>query len=254
MRRRRRRSHKGTENVDRWLVTYADLITLLLAFFVMMYAISQVDAAKFEFIARSLAVQFTSDPSIIELGERAHIAPHPPEKEGLDLSQLDHRESEGEKGEGDGSSKRDEELDALYAKIKRYVVENQLESDIQVVNARRGVEITFAEHILFDLGRAELKKSSEHVLEPLVPLLNELTNTISIEGHTDDLPIVSGRFESNWELSTARARSVLNFLERTGIDPARMVIVGYGEYRPVKPNDSADNRQLNRRVNLVILR
>src|SRR5690606_34096154 len=110
MRRRRRRSHKGTENVDRWLVTYADLITLLLAFFVMMYAISQVDAAKFESIARSLAVQFTSDPSIIELGERAHIAPHPPEKEGLDLSQLDHRESEGEKGEGDGSSKRDEEL------------------------------------------------------------------------------------------------------------------------------------------------
>src|SRR5690606_36884676 len=217
MRRRRRWSPMGSENVDWWLGTYADQTTLLIAWIEVVYVRSQVVRAKFESIARSLAVQFTSDPSIIELGERAHIAPHPPEKEGLDLSQLDHREPEGEKGEGDGSSKRDEKLDALYAKIKRYVVENQLESDIQVVNARRGVEITFAEHILFDLGRAELTKSSEHVLEPLVPLLNELTNTISIEGHTDDLPIVSGRFESNWEPSTARARSVLNFLERTGI-------------------------------------
>lgn len=251
MRRRRRRRIEASENADRWLITYADLITLLLAFFVMMYAISQIDVAKFESIARSLATQFTSDPSVIDLGERADIAPHPPEDEGLDLSQLDNKE---DKGDGDGSSKTDPELDALFAKIKRYVVDHNLESDVRVENARRGVEITFAEHILFDLGKAELKKPSEKVLEPLVPLLNELNNPISIEGHTDNLPIVSGHYESNWELSTARALSVLNYLEDTGIDPERLALVGYGEYRPVKPNDSDDNRQFNRRVNLVILR
>lgn len=253
MRRRRRRKSGGNEDKARWLITYADLITLLLAFFVMMYAISQVDAAKFEAIARSLATRFSSDPSVVELGHRADVSPHPADDEGLDLSQLEEMRGE-EEGEGDGSSRNDAELDALYAKIKRYVVEHGLESDVRVQNARRGVEITFAEQILFDLGKAELKKPSRKVLRPLVPLLNELNNPISVEGHTDDLPIVSGTYDSNWELSTARGLSVLNYLVQAGVDPDRMAIVGYGEYRPAKPNDSASNRQANRRVNLVILR
>lgn len=250
MRRRRRRSNGGNENVDRWLITYADLITLLLAFFVMMYAISQVDVAKFETIARSLATEFTSDPSLIELGNRADVEKHPPESEGLDLSQLEKKE---DKREAD-NAKSNAELDALYAKIKQYVVEHDLESDIRVENARRGVEITFAEHILFDLGKAELKKQSTKVLKPIVPLLNELNNPISVEGHTDNLPIISGAYKSNWELSTERALSVLTYLEKAGVDSKRLALVGYGEYKPVKPNNSDDNRQFNRRVNLVILR
>lgn len=250
MRRRRRRTSGGNENVDRWLITYADLITLLLAFFVMMYAISQVDVAKFETIARTLSAHFTSDPSVIDLGNRADVAPNPGEDGGLDLSQLGKKEEDA----GDGSGKSDAELDALYLKIKQYVVEHDLESDVRVENARRGVEITFAEHILFDLGRAELKGQSKKVLQPLVPLLNELNNPISVEGHTDNVPIISGSYESNWELSTARALSVLAYLEKAGIASKRLALVGYGEYKPVKPNDSDNNRQFNRRVNLVILR
>lgn len=256
MRRRRHSPYAGGSGGDRerWLVTYADLITLLLAFFVMMYAMSQVDVAKFQTIARTLAVQFTSDPSLIDLGNRADLEKHPPEEmEGLNLDQLEKKEEKDEE-EGDGSSKTETDLDALYAKIKRYVVEHDLESDVRVENARRGVEITFAEHVLFDLGRAELKPQSKEVLEPLVPLLNELSNPISVEGHTDNVPIVSGAYESNWELSAARGLSVLTYLADTGIDPERFAIVGYGEYRPVRPNDTAKNRQFNRRVNLVILR
>lgn len=250
MRRRRRRAPDNGGSLDRWLITYADLITLLLAFFVLMYAISQVDVARFESIARSLSVEFTSDPSLIDLGNRADIEENPAEYEGLDLAQLEQEEDKA----GDGSSQADAELDALYAKIKQYVVNHDLESDVRVENARRGVEITFAEHVLFDLGRAELKRQSRQVLEPLVPLLNELNNPISVEGHTDNLPIVSGAYESNWELSTARSLSVLTYLEDEGITSKRLALVGYGEHKPVKPNDSDDNRQFNRRVNLVILR
>mgnify|MGYP001222848679 CR=1 FL=1 len=249
MRRRRRRTSGDDVNVDRWLITYADLITILLAFFVLLYAMSQIDVARFESIARSLSVQFTSDPSLIDLGNRADIERNPADYEGLDIGQLDQEEKDG-----DGSSQTDAELDALYAKIRQYVVENDLETDVRVENARRGVEITFAEHVLFDLGRAELKRQSREVLEPLVPLLNELNNPISVEGHTDNLPIVSGNYESNWELSTARSLSVLSYLEDEGIASKRLALVGYGEHKPIKPNDTDDNRQFNRRVNLVILR
>lgn len=253
MRRRRRRRNKDEETADRWLITYADLITLLLAFFVMMYAISHVDAAKFESLARALAVQLTSsEPSVVDLGHQADVNPNPPDGDGLALAQLDQEKKEDEAGDGSGQS--DAELDALYIKVKRYVEEHNLESDVRVENARRGVEITFAEQILFDLGRAELKSQSKKVLKPLVPLLNELDNPISVEGHTDNVPIVSGHYKSNWELSTARGLSVLDYLEEAGISPKRMALVGYGEYKPIKPNDSPSNRQFNRRVNLVILR
>lgn len=252
MRRRLRQQAEPKENYDRWLVTYADLITLLLAFFILLYAMSKIDMAKFDTLSRSISMQFTSDPSLIDLGHRADQSPHPPDqKEGLGLDQL---ENERDKNNSEAEEDERKKFQALFTKIQRYVRDNGLNASIEVQNSRRGIEITFAEQILFDLGSAELREDSIKVLKPLVPLLNEMNNPISVEGHTDDIPIVYGRYVSNWQLSAERALSVLTYLENSGIDSKRFILVGYGEYRPVKPNNSEQNRQANRRVNLVILR
>jgi len=127
-------------------------------------------------------------------------------------------------------------------------------SDVQLELQERGLIVRFAEQVFFDLGEATLKPEAMTALRKIAPVLKELPNALRVEGHTDNWPIRTERFPSNWELSVHRATNVVRFLiEEQGFDPDRLSAAGYAEYRPIRPNDTAENRAVNRRVDIVIL-
>lgn len=231
--RRRRKSGIGAEdNPDRWLLTYADLITLLLAFFVVMYSMSQVDAKKFGKIAEALN-------GVLKGGES--IIPNP-----AATSEMDHV-SPGILKLGDLKSiqrKVEERFEKLTKKRK------EITSEI----TERGLVIHILESTLFDQGSASLKNRAIDVLDLIAREIVNVPNHIRIEGHTDNRPISNTIYPSNWELSSARATEVVRFYTRNhNISPDRISALGYGEYRPLRPNNSAENQATNRRVDIVVL-
>lgn len=244
MRRRRQKRDDDEGQSERWMVTYADMITLLLIFFIVMYSMSEVEKSKFNSLVDSLKNAFQT-----ETIESSPDASEP----GVDVSKdtlpapakIPHAEAESEK-----------QLDKLYQKLQDYIQEHDLSTSMSLVDLPRGVQITFNDSILFDLGKAKLKKGAHPVLKDVGKLLQTVSNPISIEGHTDDLPIVyADKFASNWELSTSRSQSVRHYLQnKKGLKPERMRVVGYGEYKPKAKNDTKAHRAENRRVNIVVLR
>lgn len=222
---------------ERWLLTYADLITLLMIFFVVMYALSNVDAQKFKAIAQTLSkalgggesVLFSEGPSMIS-GASTDFT-----------SEVDIRETR--------------QLAKIQNELERYIKENNLSSDVSIVAEERGIVISFQDPVLFPLGSAELLPSARLILRKVGQILLKSPNYIRIEGHTDNWPINNKNYPSNWELSVARATTVVKtMINELNFPPQRLSITGYGEYRPRVPNDSEFNRQLNRRVDFVILR
>lgn len=148
-----------------------------------------------------------------------------------------------------------EQLYHLEQELKEFIVEQGFEGSVQLQMEERGLIIRFADQIFFDLGKADLKPEAVNILNQLGPMLNKLPNPIRIEGHTDNLPINTIQFPSNWELSTYRATSVIRYLiEHLDLDPDKLSAAGYGEYRPVVDNTNDKNRALNRRVDIIIMR
>lgn len=239
--RKRRGNHGGGGHAsgERWLITYADLITLLLVFFVVMYAMSQVDKKKYEEVAKSLAKQFSpistggggtdllNHPAPIE--NPAMVEPiMPPEQ--LELKQLSEE-------------------------IERLSDEAGLAGEIETRVEQRGLVVSISNSAFFGAGDATLRREVMPTLAKVALALKGTQNPVRIEGHTDNTPIHTARFPSNWELSAGRATSIVRFLiERHGFPPTRLSAAGYGEYYPKVPNDSERNRALNRRVDIVVLR
>jgi chemotaxis protein MotB len=255
---RRQRGSKGSsawqDNRDRWLITYADLITLLLIFFVVMYAMSKVDVARFMTLAQSLAMALHNSettPAANVMGTLGPSRPMLPENNQTSPANL------AQPAQGTpypAQTARDRQLDELYEKVKAYIKQHHLENNVTVADEPRGVRITFRDVVLFDTGKADIKPQAQRLLEGLVPFFQEVPEAIVIEGYTDNQPIHTSQFPSNWELSAARAIGVVHFLADHGVAPQRLSGVGYGEYHPVAPNDTPAHRQMNRRVNIVILR
>ncbi|WP_042356002.1 OmpA family protein [Bacillus rubiinfantis] len=245
--RRRQFDDEHEEHIDEsWLIPYADILTLLLALFIVLFASSSVDAQKFKSIMESFKSEFTGTK--IE----SHDA-------GLSVNPSDGQteqktEEKNQQQETETTSKEDKELLQLKGQLEKYIKDNKLQANVSIQDTKRGVEITFDEVILFDPGRATLKKSSYITLNSISKLLKQLANPISIEGHTDNVPIQNPKYPSNWELSSARAVSVLHYFETKHIAKNRLQFVGYGEYQPIYPNDTDEHRKANRRVNIVILR
>lgn len=209
--RRRRKKEEEQEDIHRWLISYADFITLMFTFFAALYALSSMDMQKIEKFSGSLRHAFKIIDEPIPL--------------------YDNRNK------------------AIVEDIKKLITNV---SGVSVKTDPRGVVVTFSDAILFSSGSAEIKKEAFDVLEKLSKTLNTVPGRIIIEGHTDNVPISGGKYSSNWELSTARAASVLHFFITKGVDPNRFAIAGYGEYRPVASNETEDGRAKNRRVELVI--
>jgi chemotaxis protein MotB len=240
----KKKSIEDQENAERWLLTYADLITLLLAFFVVMYSMSRIDAKKFGMMQTQLSNVLRGGATVFPEGEEF-------DGEGAGLLQLgDLRVMQwriinrlspgGEKthGKTEGSLLRYQDIaDAVNTEV-----------------TERGLTIHIKDYALFESGKADLRPEAVVVLAAVADEIGLAGNHVLIEGHTDNVPINTARFPSNWELSTARATNVLRFLvEKKSIAPDRISARGFGEYRPVASNATSKGRAMNRRVDIVIL-
>lgn len=217
------------DNPERWLLTYADLITLLLAFFIVMYSMSRIDAKKFGKMTQALHGILTGGPSVRQIP---------------DLSTLNT---------GHGLMKTGD-LKMLQSKIHTDVEQLGRKGEISTELNERGLVIHIMESAMFDEARADLKARAVAILDLVAADVRNMPNHLRVEGHTDDRPINTALFPSNWELSTARATSVVRYLIDQHAYPAdKISAVGYASFRPYVPNNSVENRALNRRVDVVIL-
>ncbi|MDZ5712500.1 flagellar motor protein MotS [Jeotgalibacillus haloalkalitolerans] len=215
-------------NTPKWMVTFADFMMLILVFFILLFSISQVDEAKFDSLTQAFKNQGIFDQS-------ETIIP-------FDEEWLEEEIRE------------DIELQELYRNINAFLEENNLTEQVTASETDRGVVITLQEQVLFDSGRAELLPEAEPVLQKVGDLLEDIPNFVRIEGHTDNRPIQTAVYPSNWELSGARASSVVRYMqERYQISSERFAAVGYGDTRPVAANDGPEGWAMNRRVEVVIL-
>ncbi|UQZ84367.1 Chemotaxis protein LafU [Paenibacillus konkukensis] len=248
---RKTKKNADHENHERWLITYADLITLLLIFFVIMYAMSKIDNEKYQVLASALSFEFKKAETVMPQGQGV-------------LGQVSTAKArDGEKTEDDEKDKKEKEeqerekqLEDLLAKVQMYIEEQNLQAQVSAADTPRGVAVTLKDLFLFDLGKAELKKEAYPVLNQLATLFPTLNATISIEGHTDNLPLATGSlYKDNWGLSNERSLSVLRyFVYNEGMDPKKFISTGYADTRPVADNDTPENRSKNRRVEIVVLR
>ncbi|MCD6161886.1 MAG: OmpA family protein [candidate division Zixibacteria bacterium] len=228
---RNKSAFEDNENLDRWLLTYADLITLLLAFFVILYSMSRVDAGKFNNISGALSGVFKGDE---ELGKK--FTEQLSSK--LVVNKLLKRGN----------------LIVLKDQVDKISQQFKLGSIINTEIQTRGLVIHLSESAFYDPGKADLKQDAKKILDLLSVQLLKIPNHIRVEGHTDNLPIHTARFPSNWELSTTRATNCLRyFLEKYPFPAARISALGYAEYRPITNNDTAEGRAKNRRVDIIIL-
>ncbi|MFH1374456.1 MAG: flagellar motor protein MotB [bacterium] len=226
--RRKRLRDDANEDEGRWLLTYADLITLLLAFFVVMYSMSQIDAKKFGKVAEALH-------GILKGGE----------------SVLPFEEEQSENGHG---LLRLGNLRMLQSQIDERFKQLNRQEDVRTEVTERGLVVHILEKALFNEGSAKLQPQSIEILDLIYERVKSMPNHIRVEGHTDDRPISTTQYPSNWELSSARATEVVRyFISYHELSPGRISALGYGKFRPIRPNNSIENRAQNRRVDLVVL-
>ncbi|MDR3587736.1 MAG: flagellar motor protein MotB [Desulfosporosinus sp.] len=256
------------ENGERWLLTYADLITLLMIFFVVLYSMSKVDAQKFQAVAESLnkalgggtpsKIEMStnpSGPSLFQAGTPAAQKTVPGNgKDPNNTTNTNPTGSGKSNNTGQGNGDADTmSIDAIKAKLDKFATDNGIQSTLITSLEERGVVVSIQETLLFTSGSAELTAPARALLEKIATVLAVAPNQIKVEGHTDNLPINTSQFPSNWELSVIRSTNVVQILQRDGISPDRLSAAGYGEYRPIVSNATDAGRSKNRRIDLVIL-
>ncbi|RKN78942.1 OmpA/MotB family protein [Paenibacillus ginsengarvi] len=258
MARKRKAKSESHQSSERWLITYADLITLLMIFFVIMYAMSKVDVAKYETLAKALQVQFADGPSIIPKGTGIMGEAIPKESRTTGDTEQQRQQETVKPNESVQAEqeKKEQDLQNLLKVVQEYIAEHQLDGQVSASDTPRGIAITLNDLFLFDLGKAELKQAAYPVLEKLASLFPKLSTKVSIEGHTDNLPLATGSlYQDNWGLSQARSVSVIRyFVNSAKLPQDTFISSAYADTKPVAPNDSEADRQKNRRVEIVVLR
>ncbi len=224
-----------------WMATYGDLVTLLMCFFVLLFAFSSIDAQKFQAVMQS----FQGSAGVLSGGKSLSEAPLV--FDGMPESQTSSQQVVEQT-----------KLDNLKKQVEEYLEENQMENQVEIQLEDRGLVIRFKDNVLFDSGSATIKTASYDILNFLAELLTTedlINEEIRIEGHTDNIPNISAMYPSNWELSTARATNVVRyFIEQSGFVPSRLSAAGYSEYHPIDTNDTAEGRSANRRVDVVVIK
>jgi chemotaxis protein MotB len=290
----RRKLHEEHTNHEAWAIPYGDLITLLLAFFVVMYAVSSVNEGKYRVLSDALNAEFRGSPrsmTPIQIGEKQRgsgadlniSVVQQAMLEGQPRQLLDSMPLESKDAIPEQSHVPTEESATPKEKVTTAVsvlegamlsaastdtaralerVATQVETAManlineNLVTVRRHglwIEVEVQSDILFPSGVATLSPFAMSVLQPIADAIKDVKNPVRVEGHTDNVPIATSAFPSNWELSAARAASVVHLFTKRGVDPSRLTVIGLGEYRPIKPNTTPDGRDANRRVVLVIL-
>jgi chemotaxis protein MotB len=226
--------HGGGAGMERWLLTYADMITLLLIFFIIMYMMSQVDRAKFEQLAQILSQTFGGNKSVLNMYN-------------LGILEKNLHAGEEERNAKKSYNKATQEFEKeIQAKL------------ISVTKDERGTVIRMSSDFYFASGSADLTPLAYEVLQKLQTILDSVSNDVQVEGHTDNVPIniysaLAQQYPTNWELSSQRAINVLKFFERQGIVKKRLSAIGLADNKPLKPNTSDENRSANRRVEIIIV-
>lgn len=248
MRRRRRGfdQRETQDNHDRWLVSYADFITLLFAFFVVMYAISSVNEGKYRVLSDSLVSAFSNKsvnsdqpvnsslpPAIIELPIKKTVAAIDPSSE-IKLIQK-------------------KKMKRMAKDIIQALAPLVQDGKVRVTQSTLGITVEINASVLFSPGQAQLAESSAATLRAVAKVVRGHGHEMHVEGHTDNLSINTIHYPSNWELSTARASSVVRLFIENGVDARRLTALGYGENRPVALNDTKEGRARNRRVTIMIM-
>lgn len=225
---KKKKKHAEHNNEDRWLLTYADLITLLLGLFVILYAMSKIDVGKYAEMVAAMGGVFGKDKPGILQGQS-----------GMMQTAMPTLQNERQKIE-------QEIRNALGSGVNKELV--------SISQNERGITIHIMEELLFNSGSAELKASSLIILDSLAMVLKKIPNDIRVEGHTDNVPISTVKFPSNWHLSVDRAVNTGYYIiQKHGLDAEKVSVVGYSEYHPLVPNTSEENRAQNRRVDIVII-
>lgn len=227
-----RRKKKGDDvNTNGWMDTYADTITLLLTFFILLYSISAVDSEKLKQLNHALQSSLKGNTEVSEV---------------KDIKDLEVKTKDPKSG--------NTEYEDLAKKLNSTIEKNGLTEVIKLRKEDRGIVLQLDETILFEPGKADLKENNKEVLETITTIINEHDNDVLIEGHTDNVPMNNKEFASNWELSAARALSAVTyFVHDKQIDPMRFSVKGYGEYKPLVPNDTPENRAINRRIDILMV-
>ena len=250
--RRRKSLHDDLHNKERWLISYADFITLLFAFFVVMYSVSSVNEGKYKVLSETFSGVFNAPQRSLQpvtVGDQPVSAPAQGSEEVIPpvVAETPINPDVSEQARAE----------ALRAMADRLAMEFDDLINQGVVSLERNdewIELNLPNSMLFSSGDAEPHYDSFKVIEKIANVLRDRDNAIKVEGFTDNQPIRTNRFPSNWELSTARAAAVARMLMMEGVEPERLAAVGYGQYQPLARNDTEEGRRRNRRVVLLISR
>jgi chemotaxis protein MotB len=263
----RKKKHEEHVNAEAWAIPYGDLVTLLFALFTVMYAVSSVNEGKFRVLSDSMIAAFNGAPKSmrpVNIGEKEPGKGGDKELAGVTPTVFIKINSPNPPPDGFVLRDSSRTVDAKSADLPGALIRMQRQVqdamqsliDAKLVTVRRDnmwLEIEINADILFLSGAGEFSPAAEPVLDKLAEVLKPFPNPIRVEGHTDDRPIRTTAFPSNWELSAARAASVVHQFTRQGVDPLRLEIVGFGEFRPRQPNDTSEGRNANRRVVVTVL-
>jgi chemotaxis protein MotB len=244
----RKKKHEEHANHERWLVSYADFITLLFAFFTAMYAISNADTVKLQKLMESMNSAFGGSGTakakpVMAASATQPFAPQFQAAAGSPVSLNIGRVTE------------EQVLKVIQARVEKYLVRGIDEGKVKVVISDRGLIISISDDDLFKPGAADINPKALPMLNDIGLSLVDLPNFVRVEGHTDNTPLRGGAFPSNWELSSARASRIVRFLaDKVRFPPERLCAAGYGEYRPSTTNGSEQGRASNRKVEIIVLK
>ena len=234
----RKKVNRDEPKGDEWLATYSDCVTLLMTFFVLLYAMSSVDENKMRALAQAFRSVMAGEAGDTILEYSLYNGDVP-----LIGGEIPTDTVDGEKIE-----------ESMYYQVSKFVADHDLEAVVDIIESDLGVVIQLRDNILFETSKSDLRSESKEILDSISGLISSLNNNIVVEGHTDNRPINTAEFPSNWELSVDRAVNVVRyFVENGKIDPKRLSATGYGEFQPIVDNDTEDNMEKNRRVNILIM-
>src|SRR5690625_366918 len=245
---RRKRKRKEYKIDDSWLLPYADLLTLLLALFIVLFSMSSLDAQKYEELARVFKSEFTHGTSILEEGNTSEELP-------IDFDRNDDDIKDADKVVENKHKEELQQLEELQDKINHYIIESELSNTLNTSLTDEGLLITILNDISFDSGKATVKIEGREIAKEVSEfLITDPPHQIIVSGHADDRPMHNDEFSSNWELSVTRAINFMALLlQNEVLDPTRFSAKGFGEHKPIVPNTSEENRAKNRRVEVLIL-
>ncbi|MCX7710676.1 MAG: OmpA family protein [Clostridia bacterium] len=252
---RRKQEEPASEGAPEWMTTYSDLVTLLMCFFVLLFSMAVIDKQKFVEVANSLRSSFqevngagdkfdsSKGNALISIMEA---------KNSNEIEEIEHSDN---LKMSEQSQEEAEKLKNIKKELEESIKDLQLGDYVKVIEEKTTITLRIDSAVLFKSGSAEIENSGKEVLKRTGLLLKEIENEVFVQGHTDNIPIYTSAYPTNWELSAKRAINVVLYLiEATGMNPGKLTATGNGEFRPLVPNDSEENREKNRRIDIVIMK